>query len=270
MTAKQRFIKYIGILLAGFLIAAIALGAFSVLEALLGIESKTDVKNDYINSFEITDEASVLQLDIAVADVKIVKGDSFVIATDNTETEIEKNGSVVKVTEKKILGVFNTDRTIKISIPENMFFERVSINAGAGEITAEFINTEELNMNLGAGDILINSLNVTERATVNTAAGELTIKNADINNLNMDLAVGDVSIKGVLSGKTDIDCSVGDIDIALTGSESDYSFEVDKGISSVKLNGKELPDEAVYGEGKSFIEIDGGAGKINIKTENAD
>ena len=57
MTAKQKFIKYIGILLAAFLIAAIALGVFSVLEALLGIEAKTDTENGYVNSIEITDEA---------------------------------------------------------------------------------------------------------------------------------------------------------------------------------------------------------------------
>lgn len=268
MTAKQKFIKYIGILLAAFLIAAIALGVFSVLEALLGIEAKTDTENGYVNSIEITDEASVLQLDMAVADVKIVKGESFVISTDNIDTEITKNGSVVKVSEKKRLGVFNTDRTVQISIPETLVFDSVSINAGAGEVYVALLNTKELNLNLGAGNIFMGSLNVSSRAFVNAAAGELTVKNAEINNLNMDLAMGDVSVKGLLSGKTDINCGVGDVDLRLIGNEADYSFEVDKGISSVTLNGKELPDDAVYGEGINRIEIDGGAGSIEIKTDN--
>ena len=49
--------------------------------------------------------------------------------------------------------------------------------------------------------------------------------------------------------------------------ESDYSIEVDKGISSCTFNGKELKDDTRYGDGENIIEIDGGIGDIEITTK---
>ncbi len=266
MTVKQKFIKYVALLLAAFIIAAMALGAFSVLSSLLGIENKTDIKNDYDSSFDISDNVSSLQLDISASAVKIIKGDSFVVATDNSDAKVTENGSVLKISEKKRFGIFDTDRLIIISVPADKVFEKISIFAGAGEIKAEILNCAVLDMNLGAGDIVIDEIKINDRASVNTAAGELIIRNGSINNLSMELAVGDVNLKTALTGKTEIDCAVGDIDIALPENEDAYSIEVDKGIGSAELNGKEMKDEALYGSGKNIIEIDGGAGSITIKT----
>lgn len=267
MTVKQKFTKYLGLALAAFLIAAIALGVFGILTSLLGIEDKTDIKTDYDSSYNISDSVGILQLDISASAVKIVKGESFIVATDNSEIEVNENGSVLKISEKKRIGVFNSDRLIIISVPEDKVFERVNISAGAGEIKAEILKSCVLNMNLGAGDIVIDEISISERASVNTAAGELIVKSGNINDLDMDLAVGDVNLKTELTGKTEIDCGVGDIDISLPGNADDYSVEIDKGISSAKLNGKEMKDETVYGRGKNIIEIDGGAGDISIETE---
>lgn len=267
MTLKQKFIKYLAILLAAFLIASMALAAFGVLSSLLGIEDKRDAASDYDNSVTASPEVSILKLNISASQVKIIKGDAFVAATDNSEIEITEKGSVLEISERKKLGVFESDRLVIITVPENKVFERVSISAGAGEINVEVLKAEALNMELGAGDIVFDSIDISGSASVNAAAGELIVRSGRINDLEMNLAVGDVNLKAALTGKTEIDCAAGDIDIELAGEEADYTVEVDKGISSCKFNGKELKDDTRYGDGKNIIEIDGGVGDIEITTK---
>lgn len=267
MTLKQKFIKYLAFLLAGFLIASMALAAFGVLSSLLGIEDKRDVVSDYDNSLTVSSDITILKLSVSASQVKIVRGETLVVATDNSEIEITEKGSVLEISEKKKLGVFENDRLVIITVPENKVFESVRISAGAGEINVEALKAEALNMELGAGDIVFDSLEISGRASVNAAAGELIVRSGSINDLEMNLAVGDVNLKAALTGKTEIDCAAGDIDIELAGEEADYSIEVDKGISSCKFNGKELKDDTRYGDGKNIIEIDGGIGDIEITTK---
>lgn len=267
MTAKQKFIKYIAILLAAFLIASMALAAFGVLSSFLGIEDKRDAASDYGNSLTVSPDVSILKLNISASRVKIVKGEELVAATDNSEIEITEKGSVLEISERKKLGVFENDRLVIITVPENKVFESVSISAGAGEMNIEALSAETLNMDLGAGDIVFDRIDISGSASINAAAGELIVRQGRINDLEMNLAVGDVNLKAELSGKTEIECAAGDIDIELNGEEADYSIEVDKGISSCKLNGKELKDDTRYGDGKNIIEIDGGIGDIEITTK---
>ena len=267
MTLKQKFIKYIAVFLAAFLIASMSLAAFGVLSSLLGIEDKRDILSDYDNSLTVSSDVSILKLNISASQVKIVKGEEFAAATDNSEIEITEKGSVLEITEKKKLGIFEGDRLVIITVPENKVFDSVRISAGAGEMNIEALKAETLNMELGAGDIVFDSIEISGSAAINAAAGELIVRSGRINELEMNLAVGDVNLKAALTGKTEIDCAAGDIDIELAGEESDYSIEVDKGISSCKFNGKELKDDTRYGDGENIIEIDGGIGDIEITTK---
>ena len=58
--------------------------------------------------------------------------------------------------------------------------------------------------------------------------------------------------------------NIGKIDLNLIG--DNYKFKVNKGIGKITINNNEMKDKTITGTGTSFIDIDGGIGEINIKT----
>ncbi len=44
-------------------------------------------------------------------------------------------------------------------------------------------------------------------------------------------------------------------------------MKVDKGIGTIKIDGREIANQVIYGDGQNYIEVDGGIGSININFE---
>ena len=68
-----------------------------------------------------------------------------------------------------------------------------------------------------------------------------------------------------LSGKSEINMGIGELEITLLGEKEGYSIDVDKGLGAVTIDGKNMQDGDVYGSGDNRIEVDGGVGSINVK-----
>ncbi len=305
MTSNQKLIKIFAIALAMFIITGASLGVFGIFSSLMGIQRKEDntvtfeyenangnenvTINESISSGEnehhqnnhfdfdaafdysydngTTDEVRVLDIKVLLADLVIVVGDSFSVAGSDENISVSQNGSKLVINEKKIYDIFKSDRSVVITVPSDKLFERVRIDAGAGEITAELISASTVNFNFGAGDVHIEHLFVSDKALINAGVGAFSVSEATVNNLDMHFGVSDVRISGVLFGKTDIDCGVGNIELSLKGSEADYRIDMDKGTGKATLNGKTLEDDVTYGSGNSEISFDGGVGNVVIKTE---
>ena len=59
-----------------------------------------------------------------------------------------------------------------------------------------------------------------------------------------------------------IDTGVGNLNLNLIG--KDYKIKVNKGLGVTKINGNEVSDNQVLGNGNVFVFVDGGIGKIDI------
>ena len=299
MTQKQKLIKGLAAALALFLICALALGVFGIFSSLMGIEKKddntvtfeyestennsqTDVFNaeeeysrvyeyfyshDAEHKHEGSDEIRSLDIKVFLADVVFVVGEEFSVSGNDENISVTTSGSTVYISEKQIFDIFKTDRRVVITVPSDKIFEKVRIDAGAGEITAECINASSVNFNFGAGDVSVDRLFVAQNALINAGVGEFTVDDAAINNLDMHFGVSNARITGVLFGETDVDCGVGNLELNLKGSEADYRIDAEKGTGQVTLNGRILDDDVTYGSGKAEISFDGGVGNVVIKTE---
>lgn len=265
MTAKQRVIKYLALAFAVFLIVSFAVGIFEVLSSLLEMEVNKPVGTDYLYSYVVSDSVSELKISVSAADLRITTGDSFSISTDNENVKCSENGSVLSLSDKEKFNISH-EGEIVVQLPPGKIFEKITLDAGAGEITVERLDAGKLSMNLGAGDFFADEMNISAEAFIGCAAGEFTVKKGTLSNLEMDMAVGDVALYCTLKGNTEINCGIGDIDIRLPEALSEYRIEVDKGICSATLDGKSMEDEKAYGSGPSKIEIDGAVGDISIKT----
>lgn len=268
MTQTQKIIKYFAIAFA----FALIFGIFSCI--MFGLSqistyfnnNDSDMLEDLEEMNINIDNISMIDIDIRYANLIIKTGDTLKAETNNKYITIKQENNKLIINEKKHSLFNNNDKSnLIIYVPQDFIFDGVSIEAGAGKIQIDNLNTKILKFDLGAGKTEINNLVVSTSAEIDGGAGEITISNGNIKNLDLDTGVGKCTLTSELIGKNEIDVGVGELDITLLGSKEDYKIIAEKGIGNIKIDSESIKSEQVYGTGINIIDISGGIGSINIK-----
>lgn len=269
MTSAQKIIKYFAI---GFAFCII-IGIFSLLMFGLSEVSNYFDNNDTkvmenLKEMNINaEDVSILNIDIKYANLIIKPGDNLKVETNNKYITNKQDENKLIISEKKH-NWFNKEKSdLIIYIPQNIIFDGVSIETGAGIVEIDSLSTKILEFNLGAGKTSINNLIVSGNAEIDGGAGELTILNGNINNLDIDTGVGKCTLRSELIGNNEIDVGVGELNITLLGNKEDYRVIAEKGIGSIKLENENIKSEQAYGVGTNNLNVSGGVGSININFE---
>ena len=273
MTSGQKIIKYIAIAIAIFLIINI-IGIILTIFAGLGIffnvkEAITNTENfeEVIDNYPI-EEITNLDIEINYSKLEIKNGDAFKIECNNEKIYTEKKGNKIEIKEKN--NWFNKQETsnITIYIPENKIFERTEIEAGAGEINIDKLQTNNLTFSIGAGKVQINELEVFEKAEIEGGAGKADIISGELHNLDLEMGLGELNLTTKLIGNNVIEQGIGKLSINLTDNIENYKIRTSKGLGSITINGNEAQDGNTYGNGENNIRIEGGMGAIEIVTNS--
>ena len=273
MTSGQKIIKYIAIAIAIFLIINI-IGIILTIFAGLGFffnvkEAITNTENfeEVIDNYPI-EEITNLDIEINYSKLEIKNGDTFKIECNNEKIYTEKKGNKIEIKEKN--NWFNKQETsnITIYIPENKIFERTEIEAGAGEINIDKLQTNNLTFSIGAGKVQINELEVFEKAEIEGGAGKADIISGELHNLDLEMGLGELNLTTKLIGNSVIEQGIGKLSINLTDNIENYKIRTSKGLGSITINGNEVQDGNTYGNGENNIRIEGGMGAIEIVTNS--
>lgn len=269
MTQAQKIIKYLATALAVALIVAIISvilsGSYFLFKTVGLIHTDKNIITDDLKviSNEVV-EIRELDVDLAFTNLEIKHSDVFKVETNNSKITFRNSNGIIKVKEGKYNWFNNANNSnLVIYLPEN-YLSEVKIDGGAGKINIDKLNAELFDLELGAGDVYIKNLTVTDNAKIEGGAGKVELKYAEVNNLKADLGVGEFNFNGKLTGRSKIDSGVGAINIDLTDSLDNYLVEVDKGIGNVTINGEKALTSKVYGNGDNYLDIDGGVGEIKI------
>ena len=142
------------------------------------------------------------------------------------ETRINVNDELLTIKNN----THASDLKITMYLPSEKEFESFDIRFGAGvvkiysDITTDFLNTD-----VGAGSFRCDGKIFSEKATVKVGAGEIELSSLRCENIILDCAVGSIAVK-------------------VDGEKSDYSYEIDCAIGSVRIG-----DEKFGGLGQSLI-----------------
>ena len=269
MIKTQRIIKYCAIAFAIFLICNIISAIFYGLVSIGSIFNENNTNDNEIqtdNLKELNIKEKIKRIDIDVKDINIIvkENTDFKIETNNKYINTKENNNKLSITENNLNWFNNNNTTLIIHIPLNYTFEDVSIDNGAGKIEIEMLNSKKLELNLGAGQVNINNLNITNECDIDGGAGEVIVKNSKINNLDLDMGVGKVTLNTTLIGNNEINAGVGELNIDLIGSSDEYKIRLNKGIGNAKLNDENMKNDTYYGNGTNLVDIDGGIGNIEI------
>ncbi len=264
MSDVQRIIKYCSIAFAIFLIYTILSGLMGGILSIGNIFDNDDTIAEKLDGLDIEGNVSIINIDVASVDITVKTGDKLSAETNNKDIEVREENNKLFITEKKRNWYKNNNTDLVVYIPENMIFDGIAIESGAGKVNIDKVFTKKLYLELGAGKVNINYLNVEDEATIEGGAGNFILKDGVINDLDLDMGVGKLEIKSKLTGNNKIDAGVGTLDIDLIGSINDYKINVEKGIGSIKVDGNEMKDNSTIGNGFNKIDIDGGVGSMKV------
>ena len=248
MTHFQRVIKYLALLLAFFLTAAIIFGGIGLMGTIFGISNNSVLDEMY--SIELSQNIEHIDIDVSAASLKIVLGDKFALSTNIGKLNLTSDSTLkIKQRQHQVFSINNgKSGEIILTIPADVVFKSFELDAGAGSIEIERLNSQSVEIDAGAGSI--------------------NIKGGEIERLDLDLGVGKANITSAIKGKSNIDCGVGETNINLIGKMDDYTLDIDTGIGSITLNGTDIKGNTKIGNGQHKLEIDGGVGVVNINFVN--
>ena len=270
MTPAQKIIKYIATSFACFLVVSIISGilwASYIFSGVLGLNDENIKINDEMSMINFEDkEIATLDIDVNFTNLIIKSGNTLIAETNNKNINCKQNNQNIQIKEKQHNFFSKNNRgDLIVYVPEDLNFKKVKINAGAGKIRIENINTENLDLELGTGETIINKLNVTNDCKIEGGAGKVSILSGKIGGLNLNLGIGNIDIISVIMGNSKIDAGIGNLSLKVQDNKENYTIESNSGIGNIKIDGIKVTEDTKYGNGKNIIKIKGGIGNIDIE-----
>lgn len=265
MNERGRFIKKLADILAVVLIVMIIGGLVSATGILSGIISPT---SGNVPTEELTlNPADIYELDMEVgsANIYIVKSDILRVETDSDSFKLKNKDGKIKIEEKGNIFALSSDRSVTIYLPEDFYFNKVQLETGASNINGELLNTEYLELDIGAGIITLEKLDVTKKAEIDCGAGQFILKSGTLCNLDFSLGVGSADITAELKSNADIESGVGELELSLTDGKDNYSFDVETGLGAVIFDGASVKCDTLLGNGETKVKLEGGVGSVDIR-----
>lgn len=270
MTEAQKIIKYLAMILAIFLIVAIIGGAVTCLSFITVVF--TD--NDKVDVSQLSDytvgNIDRLYIELEAADLEIRNGEKFSLKSNHEYIKVEESQDSLSIKETKRPWKAN-DRGYKVvlTIPETTSLESVTISTGAGRMSLDALSAKALKLSLGAGEVTLSNVTVTDKTEFDGGAGEITINNCTFTDLDMQIGVGECSLTAAVLGDSEIDCGVGEANFSLIrDSNTDYTISIDKGLGEVTVDDKAVKDGDKVGFGENEIDINCGVGEVDIEFIN--
>ena len=257
-------IKALAYLLAFFIIATMVTSLIFAVNLFTGSNSQTEMQSIY------KDKETINNLDISLkaTSLEIVDSKDFSVDTNNAKIKITYENGTLKIHEKGTPSFNASDLVLKISLPSASNFKTVKIEMGAGKTHIANLNTDILDLNLGAGKNLLEKLEVNNQTKIESGAGLTEIMAGTLNNVDLDLGVGKVFINASILGNSKIECGVGAVELNLIGNQEIYQLNVEKGIGSIYVADKIYNNDDTIGNGNNHLKIEGGIGSIKVEFTN--
>ncbi len=276
MTSFQKVIKYGAIAFAIYLCFMIIGMIIGTITAIFGITVGIEMFENSSNEAMITkweqeySDITDLDIDLSVCKLVMKKGDTLKVKASEVSDKFKctTEGNRLKLEDKNFpRHIFNQIEDVKseviIYVPENMNFDKVTIETGVNETNIEYLKANKVNLEMGVGRYQVNSL-FAKHAEIEAGAGEANIAHSDIENLKLDGGIGKLSFTGKITKTADIECGVGRLEVNLIGSPADYKVKAEKGLGNFTVNGERVSDQQTIGNGEVSVKIDAGVGETVV------
>ena len=269
MTTAQKVIKYLAIAFAIFLTVSIIGGVLGAVGLFGGLFS-SDAVLEEVKTYSLAAEIHNLNIEINAADLLIKEGEAFSVESNLKHLKVEEKDGLLTIHESKKYIATYTGAVLTVYVPAGTVFDTINLTTGAGRLTIESLSSGTLDFELGAGDVSVDSLIATKSADIEGGAGRITISGGALKDLDLEMGVGQLNLTSALTGDCQLDLGVGESNITLIGSKEDYKLDLEKGLGSISIDGKNVSDYGSSGNGTNKVEINGGVGSINVEFKESE
>ncbi len=246
------------------------------------VEERVELLGEHELELHYTEDIEELQWDISYASLTVLPGEEFAIWGDNLDQKLlESNvkGNMWYLSYhaedswgwnwKEGLEISPAEEAVfYITIPRGKVLQYASIELGAGKSYIEGIGIRSADLELGAGDVTIQSVEILEEGSIELGMGNLELQNVEGTNLDIECGMGSIQGSVRLDGDTEINCGMGNVELALIGRESDYNYDVSCGMGSITLGDHHsyigISDASLENGARNTIYLDCGVGTITL------
>lgn len=268
MTTLQKIIKHLAMAFAIFLAVSIIGGVLSAVGLFGGFFEGEAVTED-VKTYAVSSDIHSLDVQINAADFTIKQGNSLSVESNLKHLTVEDENGVLTIKETKKLSSTYTGAVLTLYLPANTVFDKADITTGAGRLTAERLSAGTMKLELGAGEVTIDTLYAADNIDINGGAGKITVSGGALHNLDLDMGVGQLNLTAALTGENNFDLGIGESNITVIGNKDDYQLEIEKGIGNITVDGTSVSNTKVSGNGDNSLDISGGIGTIHINFETS-
>ncbi len=267
MTTWQKIVKGLAIAFAITLIIGIVSTIMGIVKGtmlIFKIGNVFDLIDAEMVTTEVSDGIKELDIDIGATRLSIEIGDKLAVETNDDKISITESGDTLKIKSRTTLFSNRVNSILVLYVPENYDFDGVTIDTGAGRLDIESLTVNDIELNFGAGEVVIKHMVAYGSANISAGAGKFAIEDGLITNLDLDMGVGNTEMRCALAGDSDIDCAMGNFELEVKGKKSDFKISVDKALGTVRIDGEKINGNTSTGSGLNDIDIDGALGNIRV------
>lgn len=128
---------------------------------------------------------------------------------------------------------------IILEFPKGSSFDEVELVCGAGVAEIVNITANELEIEAGAGEVTVHSAEV-KNFSANIGAGRVEADDMTAQEVDLEVGMGECIYQGKILGELDAECDLGNMEIKVEGSETDYNYELDCSAGNIDLGGRSI------------------------------
>lgn len=150
-----------------------------------------------------------------------------------------KDGTLyVKDVGKKKKYTRINDRELLLTVPEDISWEEVEMEASIGGVVIEKLKADSAELNASMGNIEVYGLEA-ERLQIDTEMGNVTVSGAKTGSLEAEAEMGNIEFSGRVEKNITASAEMGSIMLALEQEKTEFDYEISADMGSVTLNGEE-------------------------------
>lgn len=160
---------------------------------------------------------------------------------------------------------------IRISFPKGSSLDKLDVETGASLMEISNIKVNKLDAELGAAVLYLNDMDI-EKLSVEVGAGQMEASNIRTKDAEISVGVGECIYGGTIAGKLDAECSMGNMEFHLTGSETDHNYEIECGAGNIEIGSFSVSalasEKTINNNAASKFDIECSMGNITITFDN--
>lgn len=127
-----------------------------------------------------------------------------------------------------------SDFRITLYLPKAYSFEKAEISMGAGVMQLEGLKAQGASLDVGAGQITAEDI-CADELQVSIGAGEICLVGMEACWLDATVGMGQFSAEGAIKESADIECSMGNVDMTIAGSQRDFNYVLESSMGNIDL-----------------------------------